>query len=1381
MTLRHMRLLIAGYYGFGNLGDEAILTGLIAALHQRFDDPQLTVLSGDPDRSMREHLSVTAIHWQDLPAIIDQARQAELILLGGGGLFQDYWEVRAESLLTRDYAGLTFFGSIPLLAYLQGAPCQVLGIGLGPLRTEAGRQATATMLSFAEAISVRDPASKELLESLGLTGARPVEMSSDLALLLEPASPIELDRYLQGLGLTLSEDLTAVNLRYWDFGVNPELWPQAVGRALDGILERESGQLLLIPFQAEAGSRYENDLEVLQRAQSAMAHPERTILLRQVPSPALALGLMGRCRAALVMRLHAAIFAGQLNLPTLALAYDPKVSAWMTELGWGSGCLTPDRWTPQDIQAAWEHLPSRANLDSSGPIAAARARLERSLDRAPALVQAGVRPADTRDQLLRDFALTKVDQLYRSWRELESLRARSETARTELETQGRPVAERRRVKLQSTINELTDQIARLEKQGVEHNRQIRTLRSELDDQVRRMSGLNKKLVTQKREVRAKTVLLEEYQQKAAALDKAMAEAGQRQASLEDQVERKDGELQEANNRLEQISQSVAWSLVRGLWIIRLFLAPHGSFREQVLKAGTWGLRRANKIGLLRSLRSAKRRIYAWLPIMSWYGLAFDRFKRARLHAHPPNTSSLRLPAQRGLVSIVLPVHNGANLLREALESILSQTYAELELIAINDGSTDITGEILEQYAHADARIKVVHQSNEKLPRSLSRGFRLARGEFLTWTSCDNRLAPTFLEEMVGCLNRHPCWDMAYANLDIIGESGGPLRNSDWYSGYQRPPGSEHIHLPGNLSELNTWPNNFIGAAFLYRNRVAWLLGDYSPKWFTVEDYDHWMKVNSLFNLQHADFNHPVYEYRFHSDSLTGQDDELGITRNRVKLMIFDDFRRDSYVSPLVWSIEGDTSDARVKAVAAALRNRIQAAGGICLSPERLLTYRLPRLWTPVIQVRVSADEEDAQENPGEIVASSLKAIVLIEAGELPAQANPAWDTCMVLGDSQEPKRLAIDYQGWICADGVDGLFTALDIRARTKNLLLLENEIDEVSESDCKISVVICTYKPSGKLAGAVEAIAQQSFPRQDYELLIVNNAPDDMGIDEEIAEIREAYFKGNPNHLRLVDCPVLGISHARNAGVSESNGEVICFLDDDSVAQDDLLERIWQAFVDHPGIGVVGGHIVLKPPEPRPKVLKEGREKYWSQFLTGHSHYTEVEHWWDFPWGANWSARRKALLEIGGFRSRYGRRGDGFLGGEELIAAGLIQRLGYGIAIEPRAQILHDINAERYTLRHMRKTILAGVLTSYRAQEELYIDVETGIRGTMMQTLGLIGSSLLVPFSKSTVLMRFGSWEMLFHVEARFHLLAQIVKSRMSKLRSPIGKALRKCEPSGN
>src|SRR4051794_21032964 len=99
-----------------------------------------------------------------------------------------------------------------------------------------------------------------------------------------------------------------------------------------------------------------------------------------------------------------------------------------------------------------------------------------------------------------------------------------------------------------------------------------------------------------------------------------------------------------------------------------------------------------------------------------------------------------------LVSIVLPTYNRAHLLKRSIETCLNQTLIDIELIVVNDCSTDNTKEIVEAYKAKDARICLItNEKNLRLPASLNKGFENAKGKYFTWTSDDNLYAPNALE------------------------------------------------------------------------------------------------------------------------------------------------------------------------------------------------------------------------------------------------------------------------------------------------------------------------------------------------------------------------------------------------------------------------------------------------------------------------------------------------------------------------------------------------------------------------------------------------------------------------------------------------------------
>src|ERR1700694_5070754 len=126
-------------------------------------------------------------------------------------------------------------------------------------------------------------------------------------------------------------------------------------------------------------------------------------------------------------------------------------------------------------------------------------------------------------------------------------------------------------------------------------------------------------------------------------------------------------------------------------------------------------------------------------------------------------SGMRRPS----VSIVLTTRNGARFLRQSIDSCLAQTYAEIELIVVDGGSTDGTLEIVARYK--DARMRVLHQENNagKLPGALNRGLADAQGAYLTWHQDDCYYSPEAIETMVSFLEEHPEVAQVYTDWWMI--------------------------------------------------------------------------------------------------------------------------------------------------------------------------------------------------------------------------------------------------------------------------------------------------------------------------------------------------------------------------------------------------------------------------------------------------------------------------------------------------------------------------------------------------------------------------------------------------------------------------------------
>lgn len=269
--------------------------------------------------------------------------------------------------------------------------------------------------------------------------------------------------------------------------------------------------------------------------------------------------------------------------------------------------------------------------------------------------------------------------------------------------------------------------------------------------------------------------------------------------------------------------------------------------------------------------------------------SFGQYKKRFNEIYGAVLPRLDEAGRRGLVSVVLPVYNGADYIKKAVESVLAQTYRDLELIIVNDGSSDDSGKIARGYAEKCRNVKYIEfDRNRKLPAALNAGFKAADGEFYTWISHDNIMLPEFLKIMTDELRGNPSAAMVYANMRIIDENGRIRRGHGWY---ESPPMSGNVMLPESAAELNDVPNNTVGAAFLYRAKAANFLGGYDEKRFGIEDYDYWMRMNEIFDIIHSEYKAPVYHYRFHKNSLTSRDAELRITADRPLLMAYDKERR----------------------------------------------------------------------------------------------------------------------------------------------------------------------------------------------------------------------------------------------------------------------------------------------------------------------------------------------------------------------------------------------------------------------------------------------------------------------------------------------------------
>jgi O-antigen biosynthesis protein len=369
------------------------------------------------------------------------------------------------------------------------------------------------------------------------------------------------------------------------------------------------------------------------------------------------------------------------------------------------------------------------------------------------------------------------------------------------------------------------------------------------------------------------------------------------------LEQRDGEraweVVRLEARLAEITGSQVWRLAQTLRRARYAAFPAGSRRERFGRFCVHKLRRA-RYHARQGPRAFLRALGAMLVRPFGGGASASRARRRSgavqlAHVGPIVDPAVGVP---GLVSVILPVYNQADLLAGAIESVLRQTYADWELIVVNDGSRDEIGAVLSRYA-GHPRVRILTQANQKLPKALSNGFEFAAGEFWTWTSADNLMEPQQLARQVEFLRAHPEAAMVYADYRAIDDRGAPLRDRTFRPQNRRLAELAEIHLPRETSALNTGGDNFIGACFLYRGWVGRLLGEYAPE-LGVEDYDYWMRMNDLFHVAHLGTDEFLYQYRVHDNTLNARAAELEIPERVRRLLECESQRQEFYGRP--WTV-----------------------------------------------------------------------------------------------------------------------------------------------------------------------------------------------------------------------------------------------------------------------------------------------------------------------------------------------------------------------------------------------------------------------------------------------------------------------------------------------
>lgn len=299
------KILLAGYYGFGNLGDEAILEMAIKQILEITDKKNITVLSGNKEVTSRKY-NVNTIDRYNVFSIANKLMKSDALVFGGGSLLQDITSKRS----------IYYYLFLIKLAKIMNNKVIMLSQGIGPIVNENSKKAVQSTLSYIDYITVRDKHSKEFLENLGMDKNK-IFLSTD---------PV--------INLRAGENYTAKNSGRKKVCFSLRNWKNAdVSKKISVLTEKliESNiECYFIPFY------YNEDLELIDEVEKNIG--DKAVYYKEKLTTGDAFDIIKGMDVLVGVRLHSLIFAAAANVPFAAVSYDHKVDHFANSVNMKVAC-----------------------------------------------------------------------------------------------------------------------------------------------------------------------------------------------------------------------------------------------------------------------------------------------------------------------------------------------------------------------------------------------------------------------------------------------------------------------------------------------------------------------------------------------------------------------------------------------------------------------------------------------------------------------------------------------------------------------------------------------------------------------------------------------------------------------------------------------------------------------------------------------------------------------------------------------------------------------------------------------------------------------------------------------------------------------------------
>ncbi|MDD4601534.1 MAG: polysaccharide pyruvyl transferase CsaB [Negativicutes bacterium] len=334
-------IVISGYYGFANAGDEAMLTAMIEVLTDLDPNMKITVISGNPADTSARH-GVKSVYRLNYPEIVRALAKTDLLISGGGSLLQDVTSDRS----------LYYYLSIMMIAKKLGKPVMLYAQGIGPVRGSMARGAMRYIGNMVDLITVRDEGSRDELKRLAVTKP-PVHVTADPVVAMHPVDKQIGRSILRKHDVGGGAPLVGISVREWKDWSH---YKQVLGQVADQIITEYGARIVYLPMQ------WPEDLTAATKIASRSKLPATVLTSKYTTSELLS--LIGNFDMLISVRLHALIFASVMHVPMIGLSYDPKIDRFLETIGERhAGTLKSIQTEPlmNKVKAMWPEI-NRPNL-----------------------------------------------------------------------------------------------------------------------------------------------------------------------------------------------------------------------------------------------------------------------------------------------------------------------------------------------------------------------------------------------------------------------------------------------------------------------------------------------------------------------------------------------------------------------------------------------------------------------------------------------------------------------------------------------------------------------------------------------------------------------------------------------------------------------------------------------------------------------------------------------------------------------------------------------------------------------------------------------------------------------------------------------------------